>query len=457
MKLLVRTVATAAAGALSLLTLAAPSHAQPTPAPSPATKTVVADSAVPALRASLRAGTLAQQTSTLALCASAKLLCNAQVLAAKGTSTPLSSTLPIGLGATDLTQAYNLTGTPQAKGTIAIVDAAAYPSASADLAVYRKQYHLPACTKASGCLRVMSYTGGPERTPATTPFGKFIEEIISVETSLDLQMASAACPSCKLVLLQVPPLDALNGTPKHLHQAESHFARAVSTAKKVGATSVSISYGYPADSYSNSGKPAKLIDVRGVAVTASTGDSGFNGPAPTWPANLTTVTAVGGTSLTQSQVSGQWSESAWNGAGSGCTVDLGPAVGQPAAIAAYCSGHRASADISAVADPATGVSVYDTWAPYTHQPYNWISVGGTSASSPFVAGLYSRAGGTSAVHGPNTLYAAPASAFHDVTSGANAPRGFCSSFAFDERVCTADIGWDGPTGRGTPVGLTPFG
>lgn len=439
------------------MTLAAPSQAQPPPSPASATKTVVADAAVPALRTSLRTGTLAQQTSTLALCASAKLLCNAQVLAAHGTTTPLSSTAPIGLGATDLAQAYNLTGTPQANGTIAIVDAAAYPSAEADLAVYRKQYHLPACTKITGCLRVMTYTGGPERTPATTPKGKLIEEIIAVETSLDLQMASAACPTCKLVLLQVPPNDAFLGSLDALHQAESHFARAVVTAKKAGATSVSISYGYPADTYSNQGKPAQLIDVTGIAVTASTGDRGFNGPAPSWPANLTTVTAVGGTSLTQSQVSHQWSESAWNGAGSGCTADLGPAVGQPTAIAGYCGGHRASSDISAVADPATGVAVYDTWAPSSHQPYNWITVGGTSASSPFIAGLYSRAGVPAAVHGPNTIYAVPASAFHDVTSGANAPRGLCSSLTFNERVCTADIGWDGPTGRGTPVGLTPFG
>lgn len=439
------------------MTLAAPSQAQPTTAPSPATKTAVADSDVPVLRASLRAGTLAQQTSTLAICASAKLLCNAQVLTARGTVKPLSSNLPIGLGATDLSQAYNLTGTPQANGTIAIVDAAAYPSAGADLAVYRKQYHLPACTQITGCLRVMTFTGGPERTPATTPFGKLIEEIISVETALDLQMASAACPTCKLILLQVPPKDALNGPPDALHSAETHFAQAVRTAKRAGATSVSISYGYPADSFSNHGKPAQLIDVTGVAVSASTGDSGFNGPAPTWPANLTTVTAVGGTSLTQSQVSHQWSESAWNGAGSGCTVDLGRAVGQPASIAGLCAGHRATSDISAVADPSTGVSVYDTWTPYSHQPYKWISVGGTSASSPFIAGLYSRAGVSTRIHGPNTIYAAPASAFRDVTSGANAPRGVCSSFAFNERVCTADIGWDGPTGRGTPVGLTPFG
>lgn len=439
------------------MTLAVPSQAQPTPGPAPATRAAVADSAVPALRASLRAGTLAQQTSTLALCASAKLLCDAQVLAAQGTSKPLSSTLPIGLGATDLEQAYNLVGTPKVNWTIAVIDAAAYPTADADLAVYRKQYHLPACTKITGCLRVMSYTGGPERTPATGPFGRYIEEIIAVETSLDLQMASAACPTCKLILLQVPPNDALSGTPAALHQAETHFARAVVTAKKAGATSVSISYGFPADATSNQGKPAHIIDVTGIAVTASTGDSGFNGPAPTWPANLTTVTAVGGTSLVQSQVSHQWSEAAWAGAGSGCTTDLGPAVGQPARIAGYCGGHRASSDISAVADPATGVAVYDTWAPYSNQPYMWLTVGGTSASSPFIAGLYSRAGVSAGVHGPNTIYAAPASAFHDVTAGANAPRGTCSSLTFNERVCTADIGWDGPTGLGTPVGLTPFG
>jgi hypothetical protein len=86
----------------------------------------------------------------------------------------------------------------------------------------------------------------------------------------------------------------------------------------------------------------------------------------------------------------------------------------------------------------------------------WIVAGGTSASSPMVAGLYARAGVPARVHGPNLLYAQPASDFHDVVAGADAPRGVCSADGVSERICTADDGWDGPTGRGTPKGLATF-
>lgn len=302
----------------------------------------------------------------------------------------------------------------------------------------------------------MSYTGGPELPPATTRFGKEIEEYIALETALDLQMASAACPSCKLILVQVPGRDGLNGNAAHLHHAETHFALGVRTAKAHGADAVSISYGYPADATSNTGTPSKLIDVTGVAVTASTGDSGFNGLHQPWPSTLRTVIAVGGTSLVRNQTTHQWNESAWSGAGSGCAPDLAAAVGQPASVARNCRGHRAAADISADADPYTGVAVYDSYAPFSGYPYKWVDVGGTSASSPYIAGLYARSGVSSSVHGPNQIYAAPASAFRDIVAGANYPRGVCTSVGVAERVCTADVGWDGPSGLGSPVGLSPF-
>jgi hypothetical protein len=113
--------------------------------------------------------------------------------------------------------------------------------------------------------------------------------------------------------------------------------------------------------------------------------------------------------------------------------------------------------VAAVGDPYTGVAVYSSWAPFSHDPWGWVTLGGTSASAPFVAGMYARAGVGAAVHGPNTVYAAPAAAFRDVVAGANASRGVCASVGVAERVCTADVGWDGPTGRGSPRGLAPFG
>jgi subtilase family serine protease len=285
--------------------------------------------------------------------------------------------------------------------------------------------------------------------------GKANEELMSLETALDLDAASAACPSCRLILVQVPWWDALLGSPADTHREQRHFAMGTRTANRLGADSVSISFGLPSDGYGTSGAPARLMNLPGVAVTSSTGDFGYNGLSPTWPEALPSVIAVGGTALTQSS-NGAWHESAWSGAGSGCAPGVRPANGQPGYVSGTCNGARATADVSAVADPATGVSVFDTYAPASDLPFRWVVVGGTSASSPLIAGLYARAGVPAGVDGPNRLYRQPASDFHDVVAGANAPRGTCSADGVAERVCTADLGWDGPTGRGTPKGFGTF-
>jgi hypothetical protein len=112
--------------------------------------------------------------------------------------------------------------------------------------------------------------------------------------------------------------------------------------------------------------------------------------------------------------------------------------------------------VAAVADQATGVATYDTYAPATGVPFNWLVLGGTSVATPFVAGLYVRGGHLSRVIGPNTLYAAPKSAFTDVTVGQNAPAGTCQSVSAPVRLCQAGPGWDGPTGVGAPRGLAAF-
>ena len=438
--------------ALALATLAAPGQAASTAKARPRLSSAQAKT----VNAQIRNGTAATTTHVLDYCHSHGLRCQAQVLSKQNSSAPLSSFTPIGYGATDLESAYGVSKATGTTGTITIVDAGAYPLAESDLGVYRRQYGLPACTKASGCLTVRTYDNKAERKPATSEDGKEIEEDVAVETALDLDMASAACPKCKLLLLQLPPIDAAAETTKQLHAAEDHFAAAVQTAKSRGSKAVSISYGYPTDSYDASGSPATKMNVTGMAVTASTGDSGYNGLYPPWPQVLPSVVAVGGTELSQSS-SGAWHDAVWDGGGSGCSAGLTkPAYGQPSSISALCNGYRASADLSAVADPQTGVAVYDTYAPSSNFPNEWIVVGGTSASSPLVAGMYVRAGVPAAVHGPNLVYKKPASAFRDVVAGGNAPKGVCSSDGVSERICFADDGWDGPTGRGTPKGLTTF-
>jgi hypothetical protein len=411
----------------------------------------------------VRAGTAGQSHGIEKVCADAHLACLSEALTTSpGSSTLLSTSKPQGYGAGELQAAYHLTG-KGTRGTIAIIDAGADPELESDVATYRKQYDLPPCTTKNGCFQQVSMTGKAPLKP--DPKQPAAEESVAVETSLDMDAASAACPHCTLLEVQVPIGDAfLDPDHPKAHGATDDFGTAVETAVQMGADAVSISYAFPSDQHNDTVAGKKLFQP-GTAVLASSGDSGFNnpsesGPVPIgapWPQNLPWVTSTGGTTLyAPSATKPGYSETAWSGAGSGCDPALDPAEGQPAAVSRQCNGHRAGSDISADADPITGLAVYDTYAPASGDPYDWIVVGGTSASSPLIAGMYARAGHTSGVTGPNRLYAKPAGAFNDVTLGQNAVGGTCQRAGFAKRVCVAGPKWDGPTGRGSPKGLAPF-
>ena len=443
----------AAAAAVTVATFAstAPSVAQ-VPRSSVAHHTRVT-----ALRTGVRHGTLSRQGKGVdRLCAAAHLSCTVQgVSVRRGSHQLLTTKVPIGWGAVGLERAYGLKGSRQGHGTIAIIDAGADPKVGSDLRVYRHRYGLQPCGKPSKCLRVHNWLGGPPQKPATSAFGRSVEEEVGVETSLDMDMASAACPHCRLIELQLPWQAALlHAKASNENRAVLKFARAVRTARRLGATSVSLSYGIPSDKYDNHGLPARLIRQRGMPVSASSGDDAFTGHAARWPQDLPSVMSVGGTSLTETGAG--FAQSAWNQAGSSCSPGLHPAFGQPRRISRACGGHRASTDVSAVADPYTGVAVYDTYVPSSHTPYRWITVGGTSVASPFVSGMVSRAGNLKGEIGPSRVYHKSSSVFYDVRYGANQPRGVCRALHIGPRVCTAGPGWDGPTGRGTPIGLGTF-
>jgi subtilase family serine protease len=409
-------------------------------------------------RAELRAGTLGHDHGAVDVCAAHHLACNAVVVTtAKGSSTPLAFRPPVGYGARDLEDAYGITGAPSRTGTIVVIGAGAYPTLESDLAIYRRTYNLPDCTSASGCFQQLNFKGGAPYKPTQNKDLQFGEEDIAVETSLDVDMASAACPKCHIISMQVPLLDGFYGNKAHIHQAIQDFADGVRTAHRLGASAVSISYGYPTDQFSDKGAIASELDIPGMAIVSSSGDSGFTARQGQWPQSLSTVTSAGGTSLYPDTSSTRgYTEVAWNGAGSDCTKDVGPAVGQPASVSRNCQGKRAASDVSAVADPYTGVAVYDSYAPATGMPLGFIVVGGTSVASPFLGGLYARAPQNDAVHGPNTMYAAPAGDFTDVTTGTNAGLGYCRTVGIGNAVCDAGPGWDGPTGVGTPYGLDAF-
>jgi hypothetical protein len=329
--------------------------------------------------------------------------------AAASTATP-----PAGYGPADIQSAYKLPGVSGGAGkTVAIVDAYDAPTAEADLGVYRAQFGLPACTKANSCFRKVSQTGSTTSLPRAD--GGWAQEI-----SLDLDMVSAACPGCKILLVEAKSTSFAD------------LGAAVNYAATQGVSAISNSYG------GSDSSASKAYDHPGIAITASTGDSGYEVESP---ASYKTVVAVGGTSLQKASTTRGWMESAWSGAGSGCsTLNVKPTW----QTSTQCSG-KANADVSAVADPNTGVAVYDS---YAYQGYQgWMVFGGTSASAPIIGAVYAMGGNLSGYPAKYTW--AHNSALNDVTTGSN---GSCSPALW----CHAAIGWDGPTGLGTPNGISAF-
>ncbi len=325
---------------------------------------------------------------------------------------------PAGYGPSDLQSAYALpSATAGAGRTVAIVDAFNDPNAASDLAVYRSQFGLPACTAASGCFRQVNQTGGTSLPRANRGWAE--------EESLDVDMVSAICPLCHIILVE-----ATSATTKNL-------GTAVNTAVSLGATSVSNSYG-GGETSTEASTDASFYNHPGVAVTASSGDSGFG---PEYPAASQFVTAVGGTSLTRASNARGWSETAWSGAGSGCSsFEAKPSWQTDTGCA-----HRTIADVSAVADPNTGVTVYDTEG---GDP-GFEVFGGTSVASPIIASVFALAGTPTAGTYPSSYPYSHTTSLNDVTSGSN---GTCSP----SYLCTAGPGYDGPTGLGTPNGTGAF-
>ncbi len=330
--------------------------------------------------------------------------------------------LPSGLSPANLKSAYALDTSRGSGQTVAIVDAYNDPNAAADLATYRSTYGLPACTVASGCFRQVNQNGSTTSLPPN-------DTGWAGEISLDLDMVSAACPNCKILLVEATsPTTANLGT-------------AVNEAVALGAKFVSNSYG-GSETSSETSADSSYYNHPGVAITASTGDGGYG---VEYPAASRYVTAVGGTSLVASSSARGWTETAWSGAGSGCSsYETRPTVQSSVAnITAVCA-RRAVADVSAVADPNTGVAVYQTYG-----GSGWAVYGGTSASSPIIASVYALAGTPAAGTTPNAYPYAHTGNLFDVTSGSN---GSCGLSA----LCTAKTGWDGPTGLGTPNGYAAF-
>lgn len=336
-----------------------------------------------------------------------------------GNVQPLATTPPAtGKTPTDIQGAYNIAGLNPGGRTVAIVDAYGYPNLERDLGVYRAQFGLPACTVSNGCLKIMDQNGGSKLPRFDSGWAD--------ETALDVDAVSAACPGCKILVVQASTASMAN------------LGTAVATAaKQPGVVAISNSYGGGDSADSSYGT---YYNHPGIAVTASTGDNGYTGSS--YPSSSSYVTAVGGISLVRDTSARGWSESAWSGSGSGCST-VNAALAAAASFGTGCS-KRASADVSAVADPQTGLSVY---APTSSTASSWAQYGGTSLSSPLIAAMYALSGntGTSSTLA-NSLPYSHTGNFNDVTSGST---GSCPVTQW----CLAGTGWDGPTGVGSPNGV----
>jgi hypothetical protein len=333
---------------------------------------------------------------------------------------------PAGYGPADLRSAYNLPSASGGQGqTVALVDAYDDPNAESDLAVYRSQYGLPPCTTANGCFRKVNQAGQQGNYPPPDPDW-------AVEESLDIQMVSAICPNCHILLVEASP-------------SFSGLAQGVDTAVSLGASYVSNSYGAPVGDIPSLDK---YYDHPGVAVTVASGDSGYG---VEWPATSPQVVSVGGTSLLPASNPRGWDEVVWTGTGSGCTT-----LPKPTWQADTGCSHRTDNDVAAVADPETGVAIYDSYG-YFGWPPGWGEVGGTSVASPIIASVYALAGRPApGTYPASYLYRAQGddeAGLFDIVAGTNKLTGPDCNPPY---LCHGEPGYDGPTGVGSPDGAGAF-
>jgi subtilase family serine protease len=330
-----------------------------------------------------------------------------------------------GYGPASLQNAYNLPSSRAGSGrTVAVIDAYDDPDAASDLAAYRAAWGLPAC--GTGCFRKVNQKGQATPLPSAARRTGW-----ATEESLDLDMVSAICPLCHIILVEAR------------NPGTANLGTGVNTAVSLGAQFVSNSYG-GGESSADPSLDTSYFKHPGVVITASAGDNGYG---VSYPAASPFVTAVGGTSLTPSGSPRGWSESVWGssaggeGTGSGCSADST----KPSWQADSDCTTRTANDVAADADPGTGVAVYDTY-----DQNGWLEVGGTSASAPIIAAVYALAGPPAPRTFPASYPYAHTANLFDVTSGAD---GSCPGQPY---LCTARPGYDGPTGWGTPDGVAAF-
>jgi subtilase family serine protease len=357
-------------------------------------------------------GAANEHASSAAVCpapAFSAARCHARVVT-DSVGNPKASTSPYGLAPATIKSAYNFPTslTAGAGKTIAIVDAFDHPKAESDLNVFSSQYQLPACTTANGCFQKVDQRGGTNYPRKNSGW--------ALEIALDIEWAHAIAPGARILLVEADSNSFAN-----LLAAEDYA--------KTHATYVSNSWG--ASEFSGEASYDSHFSQTGVSVFVSSGDNGL--PAE-YPSSSPNVISVGGTTLNFGPGGAFSSETGWSGSGGGCSVYESKAPAQSTG-SVNCNGKRATPDVSLDADPASGVSVYDSFR-YQGQS-GWWQVGGTSASSPMWAARSAVAG---AVVNAGYVYGSSIT-YRDITSGNNG--------------ASALVGYDLVTGRGSWTGTNP--
>lgn len=332
-----------------------------------------------------------------------------------------------GLSPADLRSAYNLPASGSSGATIAIVDAYNDPNAEADLAAYRAYYGLPACTQATGCFQKLNQNGEAGNYPQNEPGWSF-------EISIDLDMASAICPECHIRLVE-----SQDSLFSNMNVAENV------AAALPGTTVISNSWGAAETTNRTSEDPN--YNHPGIPIIVSSGDDcylnqcvGFN--AASYPASSPYVIAVGGTQLLKAVNSRGWNETVWyegkrlTGTGSGCSTY------EPKPSWEFDNGcaQRTTNDVAAVAACASPASIYDSYG-----VSGWATACGTSVAAPIVAGVEALSSPAFRNAGASAFWRGGGRPF-DVSEGQNAEG--CGTY-----LCAATVGYDGPTGWGTPDGV----
>ena len=329
-----------------------------------------------------------------------------QAVTGNGKPAPNASS-PTGLSPATIKSAYGWSGLGDGSGkTIAIVDAYDAPNIESDLAVFSSTFNLSACTTANGCFTKVGQSGGTHYPRVNSGW--------ALEIALDVEWAHAIAPGAHILLVE-----ASSNSFTNLMAAEDYA--------KTHAQYVSNSWG--GSEFSSESSYDSHFSQSGVSFFVSSGD---NGTPAEYPSSSRNVISVGGTTLTQVSTT-SWTETGWSGSGGGCSAYESKDSNQ-STDTVDCAGKRATPDVSLDADPNSGVSVYDSTS------YNgstgWITVGGTSASSPMTAARSAIAG---TVVNAASIYA---TAFpnYDVTVGNN---GLSALSGYD--LVTGVGSWDDST------------